>query len=98
MKTETPLVDAQARSGSKHAGGMSPFVTAEFARKLEVVMRAMADALKAIHDHNSESCNVFFEQDGNPIGVSCDLGEAYQESDICDNICKALEQFNSLKS
>lgn len=46
--------------------------------------------LRKHHLHASEGCNVFFEQDGKPIEIATDLGEAYQESALHDETCAAL--------
>lgn len=50
----------------------------------------LKSALQKHHDHHSESCVVYFEQDGKPIEISVDLGEAYQDSDLCELTCRAL--------
>lgn len=49
-------------------------------------------ALKAMHDHASESSKVYFEEDilSKPIGEATDLGEAYQDSDMCQKTSDAL--------
>jgi len=47
--------------------------------------------LEALHKKTSETCNVFFEQDGKPIDIVTDLGEAYQESDLCSQVYQALK-------
>jgi len=56
--------------------------------KKEII--GLADVLQAHHKHASEAGNVYFEQDGKPIDVVTDLGEAYQESDLCDKTMAAL--------
>jgi hypothetical protein len=55
--------------------------------------RKLAAQLTKIHKHNSESLPVFFEQDGRPIAICTDLGEAYQESEMCAKNCATLNEF-----
>lgn len=67
----------------------------ELEAELEQVRAACAAkhaVLKAMHDHASESCKVYFEEDilSKPIGEATDLGEAYQESDMCEKTEAAL--------
>jgi len=50
----------------------------------------LVKALRAHHQHDSESCPVFFEQDGKPIELCTDLGEAYGESALAEQTVKAL--------
>jgi HD-GYP domain-containing protein (c-di-GMP phosphodiesterase class II) len=47
-------------------------------------------ALEQCHAKMSEECNVYFEQDGKPIDICIDLGEAYQESSLCEQVYAAL--------
>lgn len=65
--------------------------------KLRETCDELAAALKAQDDHHSESCVVFFEQDGKPIEISTDLGEAYQESELCEKTGKAISNYKSIK-
>lgn len=66
---------------------------AELEAELERVRKqaaAMREALQKHHDHASEACNVFFEQDGKPIDICTDLGEAYQDSSLCELTLDAM--------
>lgn len=47
-------------------------------------------ALNHLHAKTQEECNVFFEQDGKPIEICTDLGEAYAESALCEKVIQAL--------
>lgn len=91
MKTSTPLTDKEARSGGRHASTSSPFVTAEFARKLEVAMRALADAMPR-HAQNCSSQKIVRRR----LQCGCVCDDTFEECDCANG--KALEQFNSLKS
>lgn len=48
--------------------------------------------LRELHAKLSEKCNVFFEQDGKPIDILTDLGEAYQESALCEKVSTCLDR------
>lgn len=48
------------------------------------------------HEHQSETCNVFFEQNGKPLDFSTDLGEAYQESDMYEKTTSVLWEYRNL--
>lgn len=50
----------------------------------------LREALEAHHRHHQESCLVFFSQDGKPIDIETDLGEAYSESDLAEKTIEAL--------
>jgi hypothetical protein len=56
-------------------------------------VKPLVDALRNHHAHASESCNVFFEQDGKAIDIATDLGEAYQDSELCEKTYDALRAF-----
>lgn len=46
--------------------------------------------LRKHHEHHQEECRVYFEQDGKPIDICTDLGEAYSESGLAEETVKAL--------
>lgn len=51
-------------------------------------------ALQEAHDHQSQSCSVFFEEGGNPVPLlPVDLGEAYQDSAQCERAVDALKRW-----
>ena len=50
----------------------------------------LRQVLKAHHDHESQMGSVYFEQDGKPIEIATDLGEAYQDSQLCSETEAAL--------
>lgn len=52
---------------------------------------ALQTALRKHHTHASEECRVYFEQDGKPIDICTNLGEAYQESSLCEETLGALK-------
>lgn len=53
-------------------------------------VRPLYDALLAMHANAQESCEVYFKQDNAPVGMSCDLGEAYSESNLAEQTTSAL--------
>lgn len=56
---------------------------------LERLAAALA-VLGKIHKHNQQENRVYLEQDGRPLDFSICLGEAYQESDLCEQVGWAL--------
>jgi hypothetical protein len=59
-------------------------------------VKPLVEALQMLHAKMSEECNVFFEQDGKPIDICTDLGEAYQESELCEKTCDALSSARTI--
>lgn len=65
----------------------------ELHRKLEAAQshaNQLRRALNAQHAHHSEDLNVFFEKNGMAVLDMTNLGEAYQESGLCEKTLKAL--------
>lgn len=48
-------------------------------------------ALRELHEHSKEECWVYFEQDGKPIEIVVDLGEAYGDSELAERVADALD-------
>ena len=98
--SDTPRTDAAAFNQLWDSREMPPdetTVDVDFARQLERELQqseaacaSMREALQEHHNHATDTCVVFFEQDGQPIGISTDLGEAYSESLLCEKALKAL--------
>ena len=75
----------------------------DFARKLERERdqwrnsaRELRGVLSDLHNHNSQTCSVYFEQDGRPTYIACDLGEAYSESVLCERASSAIAKHNKM--
>jgi len=51
---------------------------------------ALRVGLQAHHDRNLEKLVVYFQQDGKPVEMETDLGEAYSESALCEQTTLAL--------
>jgi hypothetical protein len=76
----------------KLSGKLSNEVRAGLMRE-EVLKRqvvAVQQVLRLHHQHAQEMGSVYFEQDGKPIEMSTDLGEAYIESDLYGRTEKVL--------
>lgn len=59
--------------------------------QLRVEYKKSLEALKKVHAHNSESCIVYFRDEENEENeIPTDLGEAYQESELCESATKVL--------
>lgn len=56
----------------------------------EAKREKMSKVLLRSHKHLGKTCNVYFEQNGEPIKGVTDLGEAYMESSLCIDITNAL--------
>ena len=71
-------------------------VIADRARWRKMAEEAIA-MLSEHHKHHQETLVVYFEQDGKPIEMSTDLGEAYLESDLAERTSDALSHFNDMQ-
>ena len=59
-------------------------------------IRPLMEALRKHHQHAKEGAVVFFEQDGKPSEIATDLGDAYQDSGLCEETCDALYRARTL--
>ena len=59
--------------------------------------RELGGKLAKHHKHHSEPCTVYFEQDGKPIDVLTDLGDAYQDSALAEETGDSLARFNAME-
>lgn len=54
------------------------------------LIKLLYGMLEKAHAKLAEPCNVFFSQHGKPIAFDICMGEAYQESAMCEEMCKVL--------
>jgi hypothetical protein len=62
--------------------------------ELEIVGKELAKRLRYLHNNSCEQNFVYFEQDGKPVAMATDLGEAYQESEISTLNLEALSNWD----
>lgn len=102
QETRNALLESM-QTIAAHGNGLAKARLQNFNTKLEAAngpgvyiaiedVQEIADILREHHLHAMESLNVFFEQDGKPIDVAVDLGDAYGESDIYERTDEILHR------
>lgn len=98
LQKEITLNNEAAQTWDRHALVADNFALKQSLATWQGISDELEQKLRKIHKHNSESNPVYFQQDGKPIEIVVDLGEAYQDSAMCEEIYEALSKYNAAKS